>query len=219
MVAVVPAAVPASSAHGHRDSSSGGNNQEASFVEFLARLKFKEFQRQERLKQLVFAESQTHQHHRPLLSKKSISIVKKSIEKGTYLSPTKQAQVYASKKQSLENNPLLAAVTARTPTTSLFLFFCLSSFFFFFFFFSCCCFALPRSSSSSPQGESDPRSEIRPRMHLPTHHQLLLPFPPCSLLPSHELVGTLPAHSTPGAEADRAGKQPHGAGELPAFLD
>ena len=69
--------------------SRGGNGgTDSQFDEFLARLKYTDFQRKERLEQLKAEEQKEFQYGRPMLSKKSAKLVKKAIEEGRYLPPS-----------------------------------------------------------------------------------------------------------------------------------
>jgi hypothetical protein len=90
---------------GAASSSSG-----ASFGDFLARLKFKEFQRLERLEALKAAEQAAVQHGRPMLSKRSAQIVRQSIEAGTYNSPSKRRSS-GSRSTSVERGALSSSAS------------------------------------------------------------------------------------------------------------
>lgn len=86
-------------------SASGGkDSQDAQFTEFLARLKYKEFQRSERLSHLRSEEQKQYQYGRPMLSKNSAKIVAKCIEEGRYQSPTKHAAMVAAQRAAGEAN-------------------------------------------------------------------------------------------------------------------
>jgi len=81
-------------AHGRSSSSlsnSSHSTSTASFHDFLARLKAKEFQRAQKLEQIRREEEEAYHLGRPLLSKKSAQIVAKNARQGRYESPSKRS--------------------------------------------------------------------------------------------------------------------------------
>jgi len=92
----------ASAAAAAADKDPGASS--ASFADFLARLRFKELQRLEKLEKLKADEQGLHQHGRPMLSKKSAQIVRESIEAGTYASPSKRSSSRDGRRHSLSSS-------------------------------------------------------------------------------------------------------------------